>query len=109
MSRSSSLPASFAPTSPLWSQGNYWELYDREEIQLANDPSLPDGAPPYAMNTMYELRDYMNFLDTGDPLDGSLTEAQQRELKHGYYASVSFIDAQVGLLLDELEKLGPRG
>ncbi|MGB0241835.1 MAG: sulfatase-like hydrolase/transferase [Verrucomicrobiales bacterium] len=97
------------PHLPFVVPRKYWELYDREEIQLTNDPSLPDGAPPYAMNTMYELRDYMNFLDTGDPRDGSLTEAQQRELKHGYYASVSFIDAQVGLLLDELEKLDLAG
>ena len=33
-------------------------------------------------------------------------EAFQREAKHGYYACVSYIDAQIGLVLDELERLG---
>jgi hypothetical protein len=54
---------------------------------------------------MYELRVYQDYLDTPGPLDGELTEAQQRELKHGYYASVSFVDAQIGRLLAELDRL----
>ena len=57
------------------------------------------------MNTMYELRDYLDFDGTPTPMQGSLTEAQQRRLKHGYYASVSFVDSLVGRLLAELESL----
>lgn len=94
------------PHLPFVVPRKYWELYDREKIKLASDSGLPKGAPGYAMNTMYELRDYMDYLETSDPRKGSLTEDQQRELKHGYYASVSFIDAQVGRLLAELKKLG---
>lgn len=94
------------PHLPFVVPRKYWELYDRAKIKLASDPVLPKGAPGYAMNTMYELRDYMDYLETSDPRKGALTWEQQRELKHGYYASVSFIDAQVGRLLDELEKLG---
>ncbi len=94
------------PHLPFVVPRKYWELYDREKIPLATNGFLPKGAPGYAMNTMYELRDYMDYLETDDPRKGPLTEAQQRELKHGYYASVSLIDAQVGRLLDELEKLG---
>ena len=55
---------------------------------------------------MYELRDYMDFYGTPRPAVASLTEGQQRRLKHGYYAAVSLVDAQVGLLLAELESLG---
>ncbi len=94
------------PHLPFVVPRKYWELYDREAIPLAEDPSIPKGSPDFAMNTMYELRDYMDFLGTDDPRKGPLTKAQQKELKHGYYASVSLIDAQVGLLLDELETLG---
>lgn len=93
------------PHLPFVVPRQYWDLYDREAIPLAKNPSLPEGAPPFAMNTMYELRDYFDYLHTVDPREGSLTEDQQRELKHGYYASVSFIDALVGKLLDELETL----
>lgn len=93
------------PHLPFVVPKKYWDLYDRDKINLANETSVPENSPPYAMNTMYELRDYFDYLGTPDPKSGSLTEAQQRELKYGYLASVSFIDAQVGLLLKELEKL----
>jgi len=94
------------PHLPFVVPRKYWEMYDRATFPLADNPRLPKDAPPFAMNTMYELRDYMDYAGTPDPLKGSLTEAQQRELKHGYYASVSFIDAQIGRLLDELDRLG---
>jgi len=94
------------PHLPFVVPRKYWELYDREEIKLADNASLPINAPAMAMNTMYELRDYMDYADTPGPRTGPLTDAQQRELKHGYYASVSFIDAQVGRLLSELDALG---
>ena len=84
----------------------YWELYDADAIPAASNPFLPKQAPRFAMNTMYELRDYMDFDGTPTPTQGSLTEAQQRRLKHGYYASVSFVDSLVGRLLAELESLG---
>lgn len=93
------------PHLPFVVPQKYWDLYERDQITLANQTAMPRDSPRFAMNTMYELRDYFDYLGTPDPQSGSLTEAQQRELKHGYLASVSFIDAQVGKLLSELEKL----
>ncbi len=93
------------PHLPFVAPRKYWDLYDRDEIPLASNPLLPRNSPTLAMNTMYELRDYFDFAGTNDPRDGALTEAQQRRLKHGYYASVSLIDAQVGRLLKQLEEL----
>ena len=94
------------PHLPFVVPRKYWDLYDGEALALAENSTLPEGAPVYAMNTMYELRDYMDFLDSDDPRDGSLTLAEQRRLKHGYYASVSFIDAQVGKLMAALDTEG---
>ncbi|MDA0281922.1 MAG: sulfatase-like hydrolase/transferase [Planctomycetota bacterium] len=93
------------PHLPFVVPRKYWDLYQADSITLAENPFLPKNSPAFAMNTMYELRDYMDFFGTPTPRDGSLTEAQQRRLKHGYYASVSFIDALIGRLLDELERL----
>ncbi len=93
------------PHLPFVVPRKYWEMYDAAAIPLAAKPALPKDAPAFAMNTMYELRDYMDFYGTPTPQHGSLSEEQQRRLKHGYYASVSFIDALVGRLLDELEAL----
>jgi iduronate 2-sulfatase len=56
---------------------------------------------PYSLTTWGEMRAY-----DGIPAKGDLTEDQARQLKHGYYACVSFTDANVGKLLDELDRLG---
>jgi len=79
----------------------YWDLYKREEIDLADNPFQPKGAPDIAMHNWGELRAYY-----GMPQDGPLAESQARELVHGYYACASFVDAQIGKVLDELERLG---
>lgn len=93
------------PHLPFVVPRKYWDMYDAEAIPLAENPDLPDGSPAFAMNTMYELRDYHDFHNTPQPHQGSLTPAQQRRLKHGYYASVSFIDSLVGRLIAELDSL----
>ena len=41
----------------------------------------------------------------GHPKDGKITEAKVRELRHGYYACVSYVDALIGKLLKELDRL----
>lgn len=94
------------PHLPFVVPRKYWELYDRDAIPLATNSFLPKDAPAFAMNTMYELRDYFDFDGTPSPDQGSLSIEQQRRLKHGYYAAVSFVDHLVGQLLSELETLG---
>lgn len=99
------------PHLPFITPKKYWDLYDRAKLPLAKNPFLPHGAPAVAfgeksMGGFYELRDYMDYSDAPSPFERPLTDAQQRELKHGYYASVSFIDAQVGRLLAGLDDLG---
>lgn len=99
------------PHLPLVSPTKYWELYERDRLPLASNGFRPRGSPAVAFGDrsrggFYELTGYMDYADAPSPFERPLTEAQQRELKHGYYAAVTFIDAQVGLLLDELERLG---
>jgi len=78
----------------------YWDLYDRDAIDLADNPFAPKGCPPIALHNWGELRSY------GDiPQRGPLADEKARELIHGYYACVSFIDAQIGKLLAELDRL----
>ena len=96
------------PHLPFIAPRKYWDLYETNSIPLAANPTLPKGAPPFAMNTMYELRDYIDFDGTPTPTQGSLSEVQRRRLKHGYYACVSFVDSLIGRLLDELDSLGLR-
>lgn len=96
----------YRPHLPFNAPKKYWDLYDRESIPLAENQVLPEDSPEFAMNMGYELRGYEDFRHLPMPGEDVLTKEEQQLLKHGYYASVSYVDAQVGRLLDELERLG---
>ena len=88
------------PHLPFCAPKKYWDLFDRNEIPLPGDGKHPYDAPELATRSWKELEGY-----TDIPKDGNLSTEKVRELRHGYYACVSYIDAQVGRLLDELERL----
>lgn len=96
----------YRPHLPFNAPKKYWDLYDRETIPLAPDPFLPAGAPPMGHNMNRELRGYRDFAGAPRPDQGTVTEAQARLLRHGYLASVSYVDAQVGRLLAALDRMG---
>lgn len=96
----------YRPHLPFNAPKRYWDLYDRARLPLASDSAPVQDAPLMAINTMRELRGYTDFKGAPTPDQGPLSEAQARLLRHGYFASVSYIDAQIGRLLDALERLG---
>lgn len=96
----------YRPHLPFNAPKKYWDLYDRRKIPLAPNPHLPHGAPPMAANMNRELRGYVDFAKEPRPDQGALSEERARLLRHGYFASVSYIDAQIGRLLDELDRSG---
>jgi iduronate 2-sulfatase len=96
------------PHLPFVAPKRYWDLYRREDIPLATNGRLPRGAPPFAINSLTELASHEDLVDVPNPAEGCLDEDRARLLKHGYYACVSFVDAQVGRLLDALEAQGLR-
>ena len=61
----------------------------------------PNGAPEFAPTAWGELRQYANM-----PEHGPLSDDLQRTLIHGYHAAVSYMDAQVGRVLDALDRTG---
>ena len=90
------------PHLPFISPKKYWDLYDPAKIDLAPNNYRPIGAPDYAIQPGGELRNYF-----GIP-EGSVPDDLARQLKHGYYAAISYMDAQVGKVLDELDRLDLR-
>ncbi len=64
------------------------------------NPFPPRDVPKIAQSNWGELRAYEDV-----PSVGELTSEQARTLKHGYYACVSYVDAQIGRVLDELDRL----
>lgn len=89
------------PHLPFVAPRKYWDLYDPASFKLPDRHTAPEGAPEFAPTTWGELRQYK-----GMPGRGPLTEAQARHLIHGYHAATSYMDAQVGRVLDALDANG---
>jgi len=81
----------------------YWDIYDRDKIPMASETSAPSNGAAMGLHASFELR-----TRAGIPKTGPLGEELSRTLKHAYLACVSYVDAQVGLMIDELEKAGVR-
>lgn len=91
------------PHTPYIAPKKYWDLYQRDQIELAPNPDYPTGAPAFAGHNSSEIRRY-----TDQKKRGPFPEDEQRKTKHAYYACISYIDAQVGRILTELDKQGLR-
>jgi iduronate 2-sulfatase len=88
------------PHLPFSAPKKYWDLYDRSRFEVPTDTRLPQGAPAYAGKKIGELNQYSPV-----PEKPPLSEDLQRTLIHGYYASTSYMDAQLGVVLDALDRL----
>ncbi|MCC5846564.1 MAG: sulfatase [Verrucomicrobia bacterium] len=86
------------PHLPFWAPQKYWDLYPEDEISLPYNHFAPVNAPPESLGNWGELRNY-----EGIPSSGPLDDALARKLIRGYYASVSFADAQIGKVIDKLK------
>lgn len=89
------------PHLPFCAPKKYWDLYDPAAFRLAERQTAPEGAPGYAGSNSGELRQYSHA-----PEGGPIPPDLQRSLIHGYHAAVSYMDAQLGKVLDELDRLG---
>lgn len=97
----------FRPHLPFAVPKKYWDLYDPQEIPLADNPNVPENIPGYTLNSMYELRHYDGFSHIGHPESSfRMPEDTTRILRHGYYASVSYVDALLGDLITHMKDIG---
>jgi len=90
------------PHLPFTAPKKYWDMYERSEFELPEYQKQSKDGPDIAYHTSGELRSGY----TDIPLRGPITRDKQLELIHGYHACVSFVDAQIGRLLDELRVQG---
>jgi iduronate 2-sulfatase len=91
----------FKPHTPYKVPKRYWDLYRREEIPAVEPAARPKDAPDIAFHVNHEILGDSTRRRT---LDASAT----REIRHGYYAAMSFADAQFGRVLDALDELNLR-
>ncbi|MCF7787934.1 MAG: sulfatase-like hydrolase/transferase [Prosthecobacter sp.] len=89
------------PHLPFVVPKKYWDLYDPKSFKLPALQTAPEGAPEFAPSTWGELRQYRDM-----PEQGPVTQEQAIHLIHGYYAATSYMDAQLGKVLDALDASG---
>jgi iduronate 2-sulfatase len=91
------------PHLPFVAPQKYFDLHPLKKFKLARNPKPTKGVPPMAVQNWGELRNYSDIQDKGP-----LADKQALELIRAYYAAASFADAQVGCILDALDKEGLR-
>ena len=91
----------FKPHLPFSAPRKYWERHDPREFVLGDQTERVKLAPKLAYHGHRELGGY-----TDIPPNEVVSPKQASHLRHGYYACVSYIDAQVGRLLAALKRLG---
>jgi iduronate 2-sulfatase len=87
------------PHIPFLAPDAYFGLYPKASLRLVNPPKNDwSDIPAIAATKQY--------LDYGFPELGGEDEARRREFTQAYYACISFIDAQLGIILDALRTSG---
>ncbi len=95
----------FKPHLPFNAPKKYWDLYDENEIPLSPNPFMPEQVHPASLHSNSEFNQYQ-LGDEKATLESPVSDSYARKLRHGYFACVSYADAQVGKLMDELHKQG---
>ena len=83
----------FKPHLPFNAPKAYFDLYDPGSLPAPSPANKPAGANPSTTQNSGEPNSYSNSSD-------------REQLRHAYFACVSYMDAQVGKVLTELDKLG---
>jgi iduronate 2-sulfatase len=91
------------PHVPWISPKKYWDLYDPAKFTLASNEYLPKDAPDFAATSG---ADFFWYRDVPQVTGDQLPETFKRQCLHGYYAAISYVDAQVGRLLATLDETG---
>jgi iduronate 2-sulfatase len=112
----------FKPHLPFNAPRDYWDMYEASEELLAANPGRPENAPSEAFYSLQQLgqsegwpatdEEYFDVYPTkelrsyqGIPKSGAIPDSIAIKLVQGYSACVSYTDALVGRVLDELKRL----
>ncbi len=95
----------FKPHLPFNAPKKYWDLYDPEEIPTSPFTEIPEGMNVKSLHQSAEFNSYRQGEEKGT-LEKSVSEAYAKKIRHAYMASVSYVDAQIGKVLDALQAAG---
>lgn len=95
----------FKPHLPFNAPKKYWDMYDANKIPLSPSPNIPENVNKASLHPSGEFNSYQ-LGDEKVSLDRPVSDQYARKLRHGYFACISYVDAQIGKVLQELEKQG---
>jgi arylsulfatase A-like enzyme len=95
----------FKPHLPFTAPKKYWDLYNQEEIPLSPVPFIPENVNKASLHDSGEFNNY-KLGEEKVSLKAPVSDAYARKLRHAYFACVSYVDAQIGKVLNELEQQG---
>lgn len=95
----------FKPHLPFNAPKKYWDLYEESDIGINQSPNIPENINRASLHNNGEFNQYL-MGEEKPTLDNPVSEEYALKLKHAYYAAVSYTDAQVGKVLNELKKQG---
>jgi iduronate 2-sulfatase len=95
----------FKPHLPFTAPKKYWDLYQEADISLTPSPEIPENVNPESLQESGEFNAYKRGEEQAS-LARPVSDAYARKLRHAYYAAVSYADAQVGKILEELKRSG---
>ena len=95
----------FKPHLPFNAPKKYWDLYNEADMPLTPSPDIPENVNLASLQRSGEFNQYALGEEKAG-LDHNMSDAYSRKMIHAYYACISYIDTQIGKLLEELEKQG---
>ncbi|TDE12821.1 sulfatase [Dyadobacter psychrotolerans] len=95
----------FKPHLPFTAPKKYWDLYDESKIKLTDSPDVPENVNEASLHPSVEFNQYQLGEEKAS-LQKPVSDVYARKLRHAYYAAISYTDAQVGKVLDELKAQG---
>lgn len=95
----------FKPHLPFTAPKKYWDLYNEAELPLAPFADIPENSSKASLHGSGEFNQY-KLGEEKASLDAPVSDDYARKLRHAYFACVSYVDAQIGKVLDELGNQG---
>ncbi len=94
----------FKPHLPFTAPKKYWDMYNRDELPVAPFVAIPENSSKASLHGSGEFNQY-KLGEEKASLNTPMSDDYSRKMRHAYYACISYVDAQIGKLMEELERL----
>lgn len=95
----------FKPHLPFTAPKKYWDIYEEDKIPISPVPFIPENGHTMTLHESGEFNGYLLGEEKAS-LNRPVSDEYARKLRHAYYACISYVDAQIGKVLDALEESG---